>query len=77
MFNYSYILFSLNDFFIKMFLLESNMRPNCFWSFVFATTVPLNIICRWFRLDILQENKTLVACLVGSGLNSNFHRCVH
>ena len=49
------------------------MRPKCFWSFIFATTVPLNIICGWFGLDILQGNKTSVACLVGSGLNPNFH----
>ena len=53
--------------------LESSTRPKCFCSFIFATTVPLNIICGWFGLDVLQENKTSVACLVGSGLNSNFH----
>ena len=34
------------------------MKPKCFWSFIFATTVPLNIICGWFGLDFLQENKT-------------------
>ena len=48
------------------------MRPKLFWSFIFATTVPLNIICGWFVLDVLQENKTSVAYLVGSGLNFNF-----
>ena len=52
--------------------LESSMRPKCFWSFLFATTVPLNIFCRWFGLDFLQENKTSVDCF-GPGLNSNFH----
>ena len=53
--------------------LESSMRPKCFCSFIFATTVPLNINCGWYRLDVLQENKTLAACLVGPGLNFNFH----
>ena len=50
------ILLSLNDFFIKMFLkdkLESSVRPRR--------------ICGLF--GFLQENKTLVACLVGSGPN--------
>ena len=46
------------------------MRPEFFWSFISATTVPLKIICGWFGLDFLQENKISVACLVGSGLNS-------
>ena len=46
------------------------MRPKYFCSFIIATTVPLNIICGWFGLDVLQENITSVACLVGSGLNS-------
>ena len=49
------------------------MRSKCFWSFTFTTRVPLNIICGWFGLDFLKENKTSVACLVESGLNSNFH----
>ena len=53
--------------------LESSERPKCFWSFIFATIVQLNIICGWFGLDFLQEKRTSVACLVGSGLNSNFH----
>ena len=52
---------------------ESSMRPKCFCSFTFATEVPLNISCEWFGLDFLQENKTSVACLVGSGLNPIFH----
>ena len=76
MFNHYEILLSLNDFVIKMFLndkLESSVRPKCFCSFIFATTVLLNIICGWFGLGVLQENKTSVACLVGSGLHSNFH----
>ena len=45
------------------------MRPKCFCSFILATTVPLNIIRGWFGLGFLQENRTSVACLVGSGLN--------
>ena len=53
--------------------LESGMRAKYFWSFISATTVPLNTICGWFGLDFLQENKTSVACLVGPGLSSNFH----
>ena len=52
---------------------ESGKRPKCFCSFTFATTVPLKINCEWFGLDFLQENKTSVACLEGSGLNSIFH----
>ena len=48
-----------------------------FWSFICATIVPLIIICGWFGLDFLQENRTSVAYLVGSGLNSNFHSCAH
>ena len=52
---------------------ESSTRPKCFCSFILATTVPLNIICGWFVLDFSEENKTSVACLVRSGLNSNFH----
>ena len=67
---------ALMIFSVRCFLkdkLESIMRPKCFCSFISTTTVPLNIICGWFGLDVLQENKTSVACLVGSGLNSNFH----
>ena len=40
--------------------LESSMRPKCFWLFIFAITVLLNIICGWLGLDFLQENKTSV-----------------
>ena len=75
-FTYSEILLSLDDFFIKMFLkvkLESSVRPKCFCSFIFATTVPLNIICGWIGLDLLHGNKASVVCLIESGLNSNFH----
>ena len=39
------------------------MRPKCFCSFTFATSVQLNISNGWFGLDFLQENKTSVACL--------------
>ena len=53
--------------------LESSMRPKCCWAVIFVTTVPFYIICVRFELDFLQENKTSVAFLVGSGLNSNFH----
>ena len=56
---------------------ESSVRPRCLCSFILATTVPLNIKCGWLGLDVLQENKTSVACLVGSGLNSNFHWLAH
>ena len=70
-FIFALMIFSLICFLNDRF--ESSMRPSCFCSFIFATTVPLNIICGWFGLDVLQENKTSVACLVGSGLNSNFH----
>ena len=52
---------------------ESSVIPKCICSFIFATTVLLNIICGWFGLDFSQKNKTSVACLVGSGFNSNFH----
>ena len=41
------------------------MRPKCFWPFILATTVPLNIICGGFGLDFLHENKTAVACFLG------------
>ena len=57
--------------------LQSSMRAKCFWSFIFATIVPLNIICGWFGLDFLQENNTSLGCLVVPGLNSNFHLCAH
>ena len=45
------------------------MRYKCFLLFIdFATTLPLNVVCGWFGLDLLQENKTLMACLVVSGV---------
>ena len=50
---------------------ESSMRPKCFCSFTFATTVPLNISGGWLGLDFLQGNKTSVAYLAGSGLPRN------
>ena len=53
--------------------LESSMKPKCLYSFIFATTVPLNMICGWLGIDVLHENKTSVASLFGSGLNYNFH----
>ena len=67
---------ALMIFSVRCFLkdkLESSMRPKCFCSFILATTFLLNIICGRFGLDVLQENKTSLACLVGSRLNSNFH----
>ena len=48
--------------------LESSVRPKYLCSFIFFTTDPLNISGGWSGLDILQENKTSIACLVGSGL---------
>ena len=74
--NSEILLLAFMIFSLKYFLkdqLESSMRPKCFCSFILATTVPLNITCGWFGLDYLQENKTSVACLIESGLNSNFH----
>ena len=56
---------------------DSSKRTKCFCSSTFVTTVPLKIICGWFWTLFLQENKTSVACLSGSGLNSNFHWWAH
>ena len=53
------------------------MKYEKYVSFTFATAVPLNISCGWLGVDFVQENKTSVACLVGSGLNSNFHWWAH
>ena len=42
-------------------------------SFTLATTIPLKKIWGWLKIFFLQEKRTSVACLRGSGLNSNFH----
>ena len=75
-FNCTNMFFSLPDFLTDGFWkdkFDSSKRPKCFCSSTFATSVPLKIICRWFWRLFLQENKTSVAFLSGSGLNSNFH----
>ena len=80
LFKYSQILLSRNDFFIKMFFKQS-LNPlrdlNVFVHSLLFTTVPLNIICGWFGLEVLQENKTSVACLWAYGVvvsMFDFHR---
>ena len=57
--------------------LESRMRPEYFCSLVVWTIFPLNIKGGWLGLNFSQENKTSVACLVGSGLNSISHWYAH
>ena len=42
------ILLAIIIFSLRCFLkdkIESSVRPKCFCSFIFATTVPLNIVC--------------------------------
>ena len=46
-------------------------------SFLPQTSSIKHYLWDGLRLDFLQENKTTVVCLGGSGLNSNFHWCVH
>ena len=52
---------------------KSSMRPKCFCSFTFDTTVPLKKERGGMDYFSLQENNNSVACLFGSGLNSLFH----
>ena len=51
---------------VRCFSKDKPESESC--SVTFVTTVPLNINNGWFGLDFLQEKRTSVACLVGSGV---------
>ena len=58
-------------------ILDWRAKPRCLCSLTLATELPLKASWGWTGETFLHENQTSVACLVGSGLNSNFHWLAH
>ena len=56
---------------------ESKTMPKCLWWGYFLMTLLLKATGGWELFFVFLEKITLFACLLGSGLNCNFHWKTH